>query len=97
MPSKISTQDFIRWLIYGLVVLVPAVYSTAFDSAFTLPKLTVLRVITLLIVAVWGLQIFVQGELRIRKSPLNKWIFGYGIVCVLTTLFSTYFWVSFFG
>ena len=97
MSSKTSTQDIIRWLIYALVILVPTVYNTAFDSVFTLPKLTALRVITLLIVAVWGIQIFAQGELRYRKSPLNKWLLGFGAVSALSTIFSTYFWVSFFG
>jgi tetratricopeptide (TPR) repeat protein len=97
MNQKTSTNDIIRWLIYGLIVLVPTVYHIGFDSAFTMPKLTVLRLITLMIVGVWGLQIFAQGEIRYRKSPLNRWIIGYGIVSAITTLFSSYFWVSLFG
>lgn len=97
MIRKTSIQDLIRWLIYALIVGVPSVYYTGFDSVFTMPKLTVMRLITLLIVAVWGLQIFAQGELRYRRSPLLKWFLALGVVSGLTTLFSTYFWVSFFG
>lgn len=97
MKSKTSIQDLIRWCIYALVVLVPAVYHTGFDSAFTLPKLTLIRVVTLIILALWGVQVFVQGHVRVRRSPLNKWLIGYGLASALTTLFSTYFWVSFFG
>jgi hypothetical protein len=97
MKSKISIQDLIRWCIYALVVFVPAVYHTGFDSAFTLPKLTLIRVVTLIIIGLWGVQIFAQGHVRVRRSPLNKWLIGYGLVSALTTLFSTYFWVSFFG
>ncbi|MDP2624833.1 MAG: O-antigen ligase family protein, partial [Candidatus Peregrinibacteria bacterium] len=97
MSKPLSTQDIIRWLIYSLIVLIPSVYATGFESVFTVPKLTVFRVITLLIVAVWGLQVLSQGKIVYRKSPINKWILGYGVVLILTTITSTYFWTSFFG
>ena len=95
--NTLSTQDLIRWLVYSLVVLIPAVYHPGFDATFTTPKLILFRIITLLIVVVWGVQIIAQSKLILRKSPLNKWFYGYGFVLGITTLFSTYFWVSFYG
>lgn len=95
--KNITTQDLIKALICVLVALVPAIYSTEFESIFTMPKLTLVRVVTLLIVAIWGVQILAQGKLTYRRSPMNKWIVMYGLVLVLTTLTSTYFWTSFFG
>jgi len=95
--ANMSTQDLVRGLIYALIILVPTIYHTGFDAAFTTPKLALLRVITILIVIVWGVQVVAQKKIIYRKSPLNKWIVGYGFVLGLTTLFSSYFWGSFFG
>ncbi|MFA6436347.1 MAG: O-antigen ligase family protein [Candidatus Gracilibacteria bacterium] len=95
--KNITTHDLIKALICALVVLVPVIYSTGFESAFTVPKLTLVRIVTLLIVAIWGVQILAQGKLIYRRSPMNKWIGMYGLVLILTTLTSTYFWTSFFG
>lgn len=95
--QKLSTHDIIRWLIYSLVILVPMIYHTGFMSAFTTPKLTLVRVVTILIVLVWGVQILAQKKLQYRSSPLNKWIVMYGVVLGITTLFSSYIGISFFG
>jgi len=95
--KNITTHDLVKALICVLVASVPAIYSTGFESAFTMPKLTLVRVVTLLIVGIWGIQILAQGKLTYRRSPMNKWIVMYGLVLVLTTLTSTYFWTSFFG
>lgn len=95
--ANLTTQDLIRWFVYGIIILVTLVYSTQFNSAFTIPKLTVLRILTLLIIVVWGIQVLTQKKLILRSSPLNKWVVGYGFVLCLVTLFSTYFWVSFWG
>jgi putative inorganic carbon (HCO3(-)) transporter len=92
-----STHDIIRWLIYALVIGTPLLFSTGFESSFTVPKLTWLRVITLAIVAVWGLQILVQKKLIWRRSALNKWIGAYGATLLISTMASTYFWTSLFG
>lgn len=95
--SRLTTHDLIRWAIYALLVLVPSVYSTQFESAFTTPKLLVMRLITLFIVGVWATQIFAQRKFLYRTSPLNKWIAGYAVALVLSTLFSRYILVSLFG
>ncbi|KKT76797.1 MAG: hypothetical protein UW70_C0013G0015 [Candidatus Peregrinibacteria bacterium GW2011_GWA2_44_7] len=92
-----TTHELICWLLYALVVITPAIYSTAFESAFTLPKLTFMRLVTLAIVGIWAVQALVQKKIYYRKSPLNKWLLGYGAVLVATTVFSHYFWVSLFG
>jgi putative inorganic carbon (hco3(-)) transporter len=84
-------------MIYALIILVPMAYHTGFQSAFTTPKLVVVRVITLAIITVWGLQIFAEKSIRYRASALNKWIIGLGLVHIVTTFLSSYFWVSFFG
>ncbi|KKR25125.1 MAG: O-antigen polymerase, partial [Candidatus Peregrinibacteria bacterium GW2011_GWE2_39_6] len=82
---------------YAFVVLIPAIYSAKFESVFTSPKIIILRIITLGIVMLWGLQIIAQRKLIIRKSPLNKWLVMYATILLLTTLYSSHKWVSLFG
>jgi O-antigen ligase len=94
---NLTTQDLIRWCVYAIIALVPLIYCTNFDAAFTTPKITVFRIISLLILAIWGGQVLIQKKLTLRASPLNKWLVGYGFVLGLVTLFSNYFWVSFWG
>ncbi len=102
---KISTHDLIRWSVYAIILLVPLTaiagsvwgLGANFDTPSVILPLTVLRGLTLLIVAIWGLQIFAQGELLYRRSPLNPWLMLYGIVLTLVTLASPHSWADFFG
>jgi O-antigen ligase len=95
--SKLTIHDLLRWGLYAMVVLIPWVYSTEFESSFNVPKLTVFRVLTLVLVVLVMFQALVEGKFRWRRSMMNRWIAAYGIILALTTLTSAYFGVSFFG
>lgn len=86
-----------RWLIYACAVLIPVVYSVDFESSFTIPKLTVLRLLTLAMVSLWSIQVLAQGHLSVRRSPMNKWMIAYAGVLLITTVTSHYFLTSFWG
>lgn len=95
--NRLSIQDLLRGLFMALAVLIPWVYSTGFESAFTIPKLTTLRFITLSMVALWTIQIIAQRAIHVRRSFLSRWLVASVGVLGITTWTSTYFWVSFFG
>ncbi len=82
-----STHDLIRWLLYAIIIAVP----------FGVGEVITLRVLTLMIVAIWGLQIFAQSELVYRRSPLNRGLLAYAMIAMVGLFFSPHRWVSFFG
>lgn len=90
---NLSTHDLIRWFLYGMIFLVPL----AAMGGDAIVPLTVMRIFTLLIVAIWGLQIFAQGTLNYRQSPLNPWLALYAVTLILITLASSHSWSDFFG
>lgn len=84
---NLSTHDLIRWSIYVLLIGVPLI----------MPKLILMRLITLAIVAILGLQVFAQSELVYRKSPLNIVLVGVALILIMATAISDHGWVLFFG
>lgn len=101
MKTKVKNKKWydlgIEYLLYTLVVAVPAVFHPGFYSAFASPKLLALGIITSAVILLWGLKIFVEGRLNLRKSGFNWLLLIYGAVCVITTIFSSAFYTSVFG
>lgn len=87
----------IKACLYALIVLIPAVFSPAFYTVFSLPKATILRIFTIAIIILWGCKIFVEAKFSYQKSLLNILLLIYGIISIITTIGSTVFYTSFFG
>lgn len=102
---NLSTHDLVRWSVYGLILVVPFVTHLAgfiglgawFDTPNVILPIGMIRGVTLVIVAIWGLQVFAQGEILYRRSPLNSWLAIYGITLIVATLASSHSWADFFG
>lgn len=87
----------ITYGLYALIVLVPTVFLPSFHTVFSMPKLLILRYITLLIITLWGCKIFVEDTFSYKKSPVNIAIIIYGAISILTTILSTAFYSSLYG
>ena len=90
-------DKIIRALLYALVIAVPIVFCPAFHTVFSMPKLIVLRAISLLIILLWGAKIFAGRKFEYVKTPLNLFLAGYAFVSILTLIFSITPYTSFFG
>jgi len=101
MKTKVKNKKWydlgIEYLLYALVIFVPALFHPDFYSAFGAPKLLALRLITVAVILLWGLKIFVEGRLNLRKSGFNWILLIYGAVCVITTVFSSAIYSSILG
>lgn len=102
MTSRHQLKNFwydkgIRITIYGIVVLIPLVFSPIFQSVFSLPKLIILHSLCLLILLLWGYKSLQEEKFSYYKSPLNICLFAYALISILTTVFSINFFTSFWG
>ncbi len=87
----------ITFLLYSLVVLIPVVFSPAFYTTFSEPKLLFLRLITLTIILLLGFKVFTEQKFTYKKNKLNVLLILYGAVCILTTICSSSVFTSLFG
>lgn len=90
--DRIST-----YLLYALIVLVPAVFTTNLYTTFSAPKLLLLHLFTCVISLIWGGKIFTYQEFEYKKSPLNIFLALSAVVALIATLSSTAFYSSLFG
>ncbi len=87
----------IRVCVYLIVAGVPAIFTPAFFSAFSMPKLALLQILTVVIMVSWGYGIFIDGKITYLKSRFNLLLLIYGIVCLISTALSVSFFSSIFG
>jgi O-antigen ligase len=98
--EKVHTDIYdkiIRALLYALVIAVPIAFCPAFHTVFSMPKLIVLRAISLAIMLLWGAKIFSERKFEYVKTPFNLLLLAYAAVSVLTTIFSITPFTSIFG
>jgi len=84
----------------GLIVLfflLPLVFQPFLSDPFALPKATILRIMTLLIFAVWLTKVLREGKIGWQKTPLNLLIIIFLFICGLSMLFSVSPRLSFWG
>jgi putative inorganic carbon (HCO3(-)) transporter len=84
----------------GLMVLfflLPVVFQPFLSDPFALPKVTVLRIMTLLLFAIWLIKVLREGKISWQKTPLNLSISVFLLLCGLSTLFSVSPRLSFWG
>jgi len=90
-------NQIIFWGVTVLVISLPLVFNPRLLAAFSLPRITILRTITLIILSCWAVKTLESGKFTWRKSPLNVPILIFIFVSVIATLFSTNPYFSFFG
>lgn len=87
----------IYWGLIVLVISLPLAFSPKILDVFNLPKVTILRVIVLIMLSSWIVKTVEKGEFTWRKSPLNLPVLIFVFVTFIATIFSTNPYHSFFG
>jgi len=87
----------IKIAIYAMVVIVPIIFLQNFYTVFSAPKLLALRILTLVIILLWGAKLFIEEEFVYRKGKINVLTFIYAVVLMSSTLFSVSFNTSVYG
>lgn len=90
-------DKIIRALLYALVIAVPIAFCPAFHTVFSMPKLIVLRAISLAIILLWGAKIFSERKFEYVKTPFNFLLGAYAVISILTTIVSITPYTSIFG
>jgi len=75
----------------GMVVLfflLPLVFQPFLSDPFALPKVTVLRIMTLFLLGLWLIKVLREGKISWQKTLLNLPIIIFLFICGLSTLFS---------
>jgi len=90
-------NQIIFWGLIVLVISLPLVFNPKLLDAFALPKVTILRVIVLIMLSGWIVKTIEKGEFTWRKSPLNLPVLIFVLVAFIATIFSTNPYFSFFG
>jgi len=90
-------NQMIFWGLLILVISLPLAFNPKFLDAFSLPKVTILRIVVLIMLSSWIVKTFERGEFTWRKSPLNLPILIFVFVTFIATIFSTNPYFSFFG
>ncbi|MDI6891784.1 MAG: O-antigen ligase family protein [Actinomycetota bacterium] len=93
--SRLDTIQF--YIFHGLVLLTPlALFRWSYDQ-FDLPKLVLLRVLTLLLLLLWSVKILFSDQVGIRRSKLDLPILLFLTLAALSALFSIHLPTALFG
>ncbi len=102
-PST-HTSDIIRFcdkaiasILYLTMFLIPVVFIIYTRDQFELPKLTVLRVLTGLMLGLWGVRIVAAGRVAFRRTPLDLPVLVWSALQIVTTIVSVSGYVSLMG
>jgi len=90
-------DEVIYWGLIALVICLPLAFNSKFLDAFSLPKVTVLRIVVLIMLSSWVVKTIEKGEFSWRRSPLNLPVSIFLLVTFVATIFSTNPYFSFFG
>ncbi len=90
-------EKVIEYGFYGLVFLVPLVFTTATFELFEFPKMILVYLLTILIVSAFLVKGIVAGKFELKKTPLDFPILLYFASYVLSSIFSIDRYTSVFG
>ncbi|MDP3724384.1 MAG: O-antigen ligase family protein, partial [bacterium] len=93
------SKRLLVWGIAGVAFVTPLLLTTSTVDPFEFPKQTFLYAAVLVLLALWLARFFLQGEVRIRKTPLDLPLLLFlGVVIVSTVLsYNQVGLVGFFG
>ncbi len=89
--KKIAFLNEEKVITVGMLVLfflLPLVFQPFLSDPFALPKVTVLRIVTLFIFAAWLMKVLREGKIGWQKTPLNLPIIIFLFIGGLSTIFS---------
>lgn len=76
-------------ILWGITLLLfPLAITTYTTDAFILPKLLLVGLVTLLSLIAWGVQMLLQGQVRLRRTPLDVPVVLFAIALILSSIFS---------
>lgn len=90
-------ERVIEYGFYGLVFLVPLVWTTSTFELFEFPKMILVYLLTILIVGAFLVKSVLVGKLELPRTPLDKPIAAFVLVNILATVFSIDRYTSIFG
>jgi putative inorganic carbon (HCO3(-)) transporter len=85
---SIWTDKLVFWLLLLTVVAIPLYFNIVSFDQFEMPKLTVLRILTCIMCALWGIRIFENGRFEFTPTPLDIPLLGWVIMNIVTTFTS---------
>ena len=91
------SEKVIEYGFYGLAFLVPLVFTTSTFELFEFPKMILVYLLTILIVAAFLVKSVVLGKLQLSRTPLDKPIAAFVLVNILSTIFSIDRYTSILG
>lgn len=86
-----------RWLIYFSVIIVPLIFIPQIETVFATPKLYVIRMITLLVILIWGIRGLLKKEIGVKWSRFLLFVIGYAAISILNSIVTVNIWSSLFG
>lgn len=95
-PKNRITESFISiwsdklvfWLLLAVVVALPLYFNIMSFDQFEMPKLTLLRVISCVMAALWAVRIFENGKFDFTRTPLDLPMLGLAVMNIITTFTS---------
>ncbi len=99
MKKNISTrlEKIIEWLIYISVIIVPLIFLPQVNSVFAAPKLYIFRVITLLIILLWGAKCLFSDKIRFKFPKFFWFVIAYAAISIVNTFVTVNIFTSLFG
>jgi len=91
------TEKIIEYGFYALAFLVPLVFTPATFELFEFPKMILVYLLTMLIVAAFLTKGVITGRLNLKRTPLDLPILLYATCYLLSTIFSLDRYTSIFG
>jgi len=91
MSLSIKEETLKRVIVVGVMLLLFAIPlsfdPTAYDT-FELPKITLFRILTIMVVFAWLVLSLKRGEFSVSSSPLNRPIAAFLGISIISTIFS---------
>jgi len=91
------SERVIEYGFYGLVFLVPLVFTTSTFELFEFPKMILVYFLAILIVAAFLVKSVCLGKLALPLTPLDKPIAAFVLASIVSTIFSIDKYTSIFG
>lgn len=81
-------EKSIFYLLVFTIFIIPLFFNIHSYDQFELPKLTILRILTLLMLVLWGIKISTQGYIDFKPTPLDFPMFLWVAMNIITTFTS---------
>ncbi|MEW6095164.1 MAG: tetratricopeptide repeat protein [bacterium] len=78
----------VEWAFLGLLLVVPLYFDTHCRGVFDIPKVTLLRLFSLVIIGAWLLRIILTNEFKFVRSKLDLPVLAFLLVSIVSTIFS---------